>query len=1053
MLSESRVPPMPIGDPPAPSICPFCKPERCRVFHEDELVVGLWDGFAVSPGHALLVPKRHVETWFDASPEEQAALTQAIAVARARILERFNPDGFNIGINVGRAAGQTVFHLHVHVIPRYTGDVADPRGGVRHVIPAKANYLTGAPNLATAGTPLLGPPPAESGLLPAPEVPLLPRLCEAIDRAIAVDLCVAFVVPSGVELLWSRLRDLLRRKGRLRLLTGDYLDVTDPDAIARLADLGPEADLRVYQSRGRSFHPKGYLTEFADGTALAFIGSSNLSASALESGTEWNWQVVSARDRRDVREIRGAFDRLFTHPDTRPVTPEWIRDYRKRRIVRPAIPGAPADGLTDRGEPPEPPPAAPSPTPIQQEALDALQATREVGNQAGLVVLATGLGKTWLAAFDSDRPEFRRILFIAHREEILEQARATFRRLHPTVELGFYSGSEKLPEAPILFAMVQTLGRDARLRTFARDRFDYVVIDEFHHAAAPTYRSLLAHFQPKFFLGLTATPDRSDGADLLGLCGENLVYECDLVSGIRRGQLVPFHYFGVPDLVDYDQIPWRSSRFDDAALTAAVATRERAENALNHWRQHRGERSIGFCVSQLHADFMATYFAERGEPSVALHSGENSSPRTRALQDLAAGKIRMIFVVDLFNEGLDLPAIDTVLMLRPTESVTLWLQQFGRGLRRSVGKTHLTVVDYVGNHRVFLTAPRALLGVDGSGGELRKALLRIQGGESDLPDGCSITYDLASIDVLTTLLRPSSRAAAVEDFYHDYRVRHGRRPTALETWHAGLEPGKNPFGTWQALVREHGDDPVVLPQPVRRFLDHLETSPMTRSYKFVLLQALLAENVLPGEIPIDRLVSAFRRIVERNAILRADVGVALESDKALKRHLEANPIDAWVGGKGTGGTPYFEYREGVFQTRPELQVPAELLGAFRDWVEELSEWRLGDYLGRNTPRPFAAKVIHSNGRPILMLPDRRLRPDLPSGWVSLIADGQSYEANFVKIALNVVQRPGTSDNVLPQLLRKWFGPEAGQPGSHEQVAFKPGAGGIWRVAKAREQER
>lgn len=221
----------------------------------------------------------------------------------------------------------------------------------------------------------------------------------------------------------------------------------------------------------------------------------------------------------------------------------------------------------------------------------------------------------------------------------------------------------------------------------------------------------------------------------------------------------------------------------------------------------------------------------------------------------------------------------------------------------------------------------------------------------------------------------------------------------------------------------------------------------TTSNKFVLLQALLAENALPGEIPIDRLVSAFRRIVERNAILRADVGVALESDKALKRHLETNPIEAWVGGKGTGGTAYFEYREGIFRTRAELKVPAELLGAFRDWVEELSEWRLGDYLGRKTPRPFTAKVFHSNGRPILKLPDRRLRPDLPEGWVSLIADGESYEANFAKIALNVIQRPGNPDNVLPPLLRKWFGPDAGQPGRNEQIAFQPGAGGIWRVAK------
>ncbi len=263
---------------------------------------------------------------------------------------------------------------------------------------------------------------------------------------------------------------------------------------------------------------------------------------------------------------------------------------------------------------------------MQAEALQALKETREAGNRAGLVVMATGLGKTWLAAFDSR--QFERVLFVAHREEILHQALRTFRRIRPNAELGLYMGGERDRSAEVLFASVQTLSRDNHLRHFPPNQFDYVVIDEFHHAAAATYRRLIDHFDPAFLLGLTATPERTDGGDLLALCGENLVYRCDLLDGIRRELLSPFQYFGVPDEVDFSNIPWRSGRFDPEQLERAVATDRRAQNAFEQWSKRHQSRTLAFCVSQRHADFMAEFFQQRGVRSVAIHSGPTSAPRT-----------------------------------------------------------------------------------------------------------------------------------------------------------------------------------------------------------------------------------------------------------------------------------------------------------------------------------------------------------------------------------------------------------------------------------------
>ncbi len=691
--------------------CPFCEPDSKRIFHKGRRVVGLWDNFPVTPGHTLLITKRHVATWFDATVEERSELLAAIDIARDEILSRHQPDGFNIGINVGEAAGQTIFHLHLHVIPRYRGDVEDPTGGVRHVIPSKANYLRSTkggaqlsaepgPSLAIEDVSTL---PHTESLIRGEDDPLLPHLLTHLDEAERADVAVAFVLESGVNRIEQQLSDLLDRGGRVRLLTGDYLGITDPRALLRLLDLREgsegELDLRVFECQGQSFHPKAYVFHFRAPLTggVAYLGSSNLSAQALEQGVEWNYRIIPSEDREGFRSIIHAFDELFHHKKTRPVDPEWIRHYRSTR--KPPPTKAPVE--IEREAPPPPP----EPHSIQKKALKALERTRAEGNQAGLVVLATGLGKTWLAAFDSVRFEAKRVLFVAHREEILRQSLRTFRRIRPEATFGFYTGKEKIPEADVLFASIQTLGRKAHLRQFQPEDFDYIVVDEFHHAAARSYRQLIDYFEPRFLLGLTATPERTDGGDLLALCGENLVFRRDLTVGIREGLLCPFHYYGVPDEVDYQNIPWRNGRFKEEELTKAVATQKRAENALEQYRHRAGSRTLAFCCSQLHADFMNAFFSKHDIRAAVVHSGPLSAPRATTLEKLNEGELDVVFAVDMFNEGVDLPNVDTIMMLRPTESRILWLQQFGRGLRVSEGKDHLRVIDYIGNHRAFLLKP------------------------------------------------------------------------------------------------------------------------------------------------------------------------------------------------------------------------------------------------------------------------------------------------------------------------------------------------------------
>ena len=691
------------------------------------------------------------------------------------------------------------------------------------------------------------------------------------------------------------------------------------------------------------------------------------------------------------------------------------------------------------GVPPPESVVVPTPHSIQIEALDALRRTRDGGAKAGLVVLATGLGKTWLSAFDS--AGFGRVLFVAHREEILNQALETFRRVRPEDYLGRYDGNSKHPNANVLFASVQTLGKQSHLDRFSPDQFDYIVIDEFHHASAATYRRLLRHFKPDFVLGLTATPERSDGADLLDLCDDNLVYRCDLAEGIRRNLLCPFDYFGVPDEVDYRNIPWRSTRFDEEALTTAVATLSRAENALEQLEQRGGRKTLAFCVSQRHADFMANFFRTRGKRVESVHSGPTSAPRTRSLERLQTGELDIVCAVDMFNEGVDMPNLDTVMMLRPTESKILWLQQFGRGLRLSDPSKRLKVIDYIGNHRTFLLKPQTLFNLPAGDQNVQNLLEKIQAGTAELPPGCHVTYDLKTIEILKGLLRVGrSPTEALKTYVQDFVALHGIRPTALETHRDGYSPrsARANYGSWLGFLKAQellSNDELHGLSAASEFLGAMETTPMARSFKMVTLLAMLNEDRLPGSIDIESLVTAVQGICAHQPRIAADFGLDVRDRAAMRRSLEENPINAWTGGAGTGGQRYFRYSEGVFSSA--LEQSAAPRDALQSLVREFVEWRLAEYFDKSSvpsDGKYLIKVNQANGNPILMPLNREQSTGLPEGWTRFTANGKQFVGNFVKVALNVAKRDESADrNELPAILRTWFGPDAGAPGTRHFV--------------------
>lgn len=785
--------------------------------------------------------------------------------------------------------------------------------------------------------------------------PLLPRLIQAINHASEIEISVSFIQPSGLDLLFDPLLDALQSGASLKLLTSDYLCITHPVALRRLMLLIERgAQCKIFVCDNQSFHMKSYIFIRSEHDQLiegcAWIGSNNISKTALLQSHEWALRhdfepPLSSPAALEFAHIREQFDGIFNHKDTQLLTHMWIDSYLDRYQQTKQQRAISAVSLYEEQESIAPP----TPNAVQMEALAALKASRKQGFTRGLVVLATGLGKTWLAAFDALQTQAKKVLFVAHREEILIQAEKTFNQLVPEATTGSYNGLSQDQSANYLFASVATLGKQHHLQRFAADYFDYIVVDEFHHAAARSYRQLLAYFRPQFLLGLTATPERSDQADILALCDNNLVFERNLVHGIDEKLLAPFDYYGIYDqAVNYQEIPWRNGKFDPDSLDNALATQRRAAHVYRRWLQSKQSRTLAFCVSKKHADFMAKFFITKGINAIAAYSG---SPvrRNQALHWLEQGRIDIIFSVDLFNEGTDLPSIDTILMIRPTESKILFLQQLGRGLRLSdkTQKQKLVVIDFIGNHESFLNRPTTLYNL----GSLREVLKYINK-DNALPKNCHVNFDLELIEFWQKLVR--RMRFSVQEEYQQLANQLAHRPSASEFYHHGIEMGKmrKQVQSWFHLVASQEAEPRFT-EMVTRYGDFLllgiEVTTMTKSFKAILLEALLELDGLRNPPTLAALAERSYAVLSR----RPDL-MALELTEAVKQfnakdqgwlsYWKDNPIRAFT--KENSKTQAWFRIDDKQRFAVTFEIKEADIELLHDWVQELVDLRLAEYVQR-----------------------------------------------------------------------------------------------------------
>ena len=581
-------------------------------------------------------------------------------------------------------------------------------------------------------------------------------LAQELPTAERVDLLCAFIKWTGLRVITDQLAAARRRGVPVRVITTTYLGATEQRALDALVGMGAEVKVS-YDTRTTRLHAKAWLLHRASGCTTAYIGSSNLSRQALTDGLEWNVRLTALEQAHLIGTFAAAFDGYWNDAAYEPYDPGRDGDRLRGAIA------------AERGGPTDLPIEITSldvrPYGYQQEMLDALAAERQIhGRWQNLVVAATGTGKTVLAALDyaglrgSGRVD--RLLFVAHREELLQQSLSTFRHVLREGAFGelFVRGARPA-EWDHVFASVQSLSQ-LDLNRLDPTRFDMVIVDEFHHAMAPTYARLLDHVRPGVLLGLTATPERTDGQDVTGWFGGRIAIELRLWEALERGLLCPFQYFGVHDGVDVSRVPWRRGAGYDLRALSDVYTAHHARvrlivQALVDRVEVSTMRGLGFCVDIDHAEFMAERFRSHGIDAVAVSSRSGAEERRRALEDLRARRVSIVFAVDLFNEGVDIPEVDTVLFLRPTESATVFLQQLGRGLRLTDDKDCLTVLDFIGQQHAgfrFDLRYRALTGT--SRAQLER---QVADGFPYLPAGCHIQLDRVTTGIVLENVRAALR--------------------------------------------------------------------------------------------------------------------------------------------------------------------------------------------------------------------------------------------------------------------------------------------------------
>ena len=668
-----------------------------------------------------------------------------------------------------------------------------------------------------------------------------------LQSATAVDLICAFVIWSGVVNFLDALEELVHRapadSSGLRIITTTYMGATERKALDALVKVG--ADVRVaYDAQRTKLHAKAWLLQRPRGLSTGFIGSSNLSRTAMHDGLEWNVRLAEAEAASILERMRATFDVYWDDDAFEPYRTEADGDRLEEALGRQRARKSDLSSLGFAS-------LDVQPLPHQRPILDDLRVQRERHDRhRNLVVAATGTGKTVVAALDYRdlcRVHGRdlSLLFVAHRATILEQSRATFAAVMKRADFGEQLGDgQQTRIGHHVFAMVQSLNGDA-VRALRPDEFDVVIVDEFHHAEAKSYRALLEHLDPLELLGLTATPERMDGGDVTAWFGGRIAHELRVWDAIDRGYLAPFQYFGVADTEDLRELAWKRGGYEPAALSNLFTGNDaRVLRVLQSLERYHASpatmRGLGFCVSVAHANYMAQQFTKRGVLSVAVDGQTPQAERNAVLQRLQQGQLRCVFSVEVLGEGVDVPSVDTILLLRPTHSATLFAQQLGRGLRLSDDKRYLTVIDLIGQqHRNFRFEDRLRSIVDERQGTIRH---QAEEGFPYLPSGCSMVLDRQSRAVVLEGLRRAATSTQWGTLVEELKEAGDVELSAwaFKTGRRISDLYRQPDRSWTRLRRD-----AVLPTPpvqpgeetllraVRR-LDHIDDPERTDFYMDVL---------------------------------------------------------------------------------------------------------------------------------------------------------------------------------------------------------------------------
>ena len=785
------------------------------------------------------------------------------------------------------------------------------------------------------------------------------QLSRSLRGAESVDIIVSFLMESGVKMIVKDLEKALKRGAKIRILTGNYLGITQPSALYMIKrELGEQIDLRFYNEKNRSFHPKSYIFHYKNYSEI-YVGSSNISRSALTSGIEWNYRFRSDSDLESYEKFFCTFEDLFYNHSI-VIDDEELKRY-SRNWHRPAVAkdldryDVEADDKDTNVR------VMYEPRGAQIEALCALEHTRQEGAKRALVVAATGVGKTYLAAFDSKG--FERVLFVAHREEILKQAAVSFHNVRNSDDYGFFDGAEKSTDKSVIFASVATLGRSEYLneRYFSRDYFDYIVVDEFHHSVNGQYRRIVEYFKSEFLLGLTATPERMDGKNIYEICDYNVPYEISLKSAINKGMLVPFHYYGIYDDTDYSGIHIVRGKYDEKELNETyIGNVYRHDLIYKYYRKYGSKRALGFCCSREHAEEMAQEFCKRGIPSVAVYSNSNSEyaeERSEAINKLTDGEIRVIFSVDMFNEGVDIPSVDMVMFLRPTESPIVFLQQLGRGLRKSKGKEYLDVLDFIGNYEKAGSVRYLLTGSS----KLERGSYD-PADRSDFPDDCQIDFDMRLIDLFSEM--DKKRLKLKDKIVNEYfRVKDllEKAPSRLELFtymeddvyqKAVTHSKENPFKRYLDFkngINELSDDEKEIYHGIgNEFINLTENTSMSKVYKMPVLMAFYNHGKVLMQVNEQQLLDSWKEFFSTGTNwkdLESEISyerfIAISDKEHIKKIIQMPVHFLLESGKG-----FFIKKDGcVLALRDELK---DVVGnpVFVEQMKDVIDYRTMDYYQR-----------------------------------------------------------------------------------------------------------